>query len=245
MIFKEISQYVKKSSNCLLFDGHDGLRTVVPRTIRTAPQTIEGWTVHINERLFTEQKDEHRNALKGLTAHLQNIVKVVPAIAVVELRKIPLWFNPGYPGIGPRAEYHPDAGWLKAHHRNPEMAKGVEFTNVKIFDEETVRMPVFVLHELAHGYHDRVLSFENPDILAAYKRALESKSYDRVERWHGRSGRPNTFERAYAMTNHKEYFAEVTEAFFGRNDFFPFIREELEKHDPEVCKVLKKVWHVE
>jgi len=38
--------------------------------------------------------------------------------------------------------------------------------------------------------------------------------------------------RAYAMNDAKEYFAEETEAFFGRNDFYPFTREELKKHDP-------------
>jgi hypothetical protein len=208
-------------------------------------RNIEGWTVHVNTRLLNEEKEDTENALKGITTHLKEIVRAVPAVAVVELKKIALWVNPQYPGIGPRAEYHPDAGWLKANHRNPAMAKGVEFTNVKIFDAETRRMPVFVLHELAHGYHDQVLGFEEPEILAAYKRALESKSYDRVERWHGNPARPNTFERAYAMTNHKEYFAEVTEAFFGRNDFFPFTRDQLEQHDPVVFKVLKKVWHVD
>ena len=34
------------------------------------------------------------------------------------------------------------------------------------------------------------------------------------------------------MTNPKEYFAETTEAFFTRNDFFPFTREELEAARP-------------
>ena len=97
------------------------------------------------------------------------------------------------------------------------------------------------LHELAHGYHDKVLTWDQPDIIAAYEHAKAAKLYDRVERWHG-TGIPNNFERAYAMSNHKEYFAEVTEAYFARNDFFPFTRDELEKHDPEVFAVLKKVW---
>ena len=33
-----------------------------------------------------------------------------------------------------------------------------------------------------------------------------------------------TLDRAYALVNPMEYFAETTEAFFSRNDFFPFIR---------------------
>ena len=46
------------------------------------------------------------------------------------------------------------------------------------------------------------------------------------------------------MSDQKEYFAELTEAFFVRNDFFPFTREELAKHDPEAFAALQKVWGV-
>lgn len=207
-------------------------------------KNVEGWTLRINDRLLSENKEATDKALVLLTAHLKEIIRVVPADAVTEMRKVTLWWNPEYASGHPRAEYHPDASWLRANSRNPAMAKGVEFSNIKSFEAETRRMPCFVLHELAHSFHDRVLSFDQPDILSAYKKALESKSYDKVERWHGVTGRPNTIERAYAMTNHKEYFAEVTEAYFGRNDFFPFTREELEKHDPEAVKVLQKVWNV-
>jgi len=51
-----------------------------------------------------------------------------------------------------------------------------------------------------------------------------------------------TIERAYAMTNPQEYFAETTEAFFGTNDFFPFTRDELKKLDPEMFALLEKLW---
>jgi Mlc titration factor MtfA (ptsG expression regulator) len=102
-----------------------------------------------------------------------------------------------------------------------------------------------VLHELAHAYHDRVLErgFDNAEIKAAYERARAGKSYDRVERWFG-NGRSNTFERAYAMTSPQEYFAESTEAFFSRNDFFPFTHAELKRHDPEMERLLGRLWGV-
>jgi dipeptidyl-peptidase-4 len=49
-------------------------------------------------------------------------------------------------------------------------------------------------------------------------------------------------EKAYALNNDQEYFAEATEAFFGTNDFYPFTRDELKEHDPEVFQVLEEVW---
>jgi hypothetical protein len=137
---------------------------------------------------------------------LRQITRVVPKKPLVELQKVPLWLSPPYAGFGQHAEYHPDAGWLRKHGRDPAMAKAVEFTNVAIFEAECRRMPMFVLHELAHAYHDRVLGFEHREIIAAFKQAEAGKSYDAVKRYDGRTA------RSYAMTNAKEYFAECSEA---------------------------------
>jgi hypothetical protein len=163
---------------------------------------------------------------------LEEIVRVVPAPAVAELRKVPLWFSPEYKGTGPRAEYHPDAGWLRANDRDPAMAKAIEFTNVRIFDAELRRMPNFALHELAHAFHDRVLSFDEPRIRAAFEQPKASGKYESVRIRNG-AGKEHT-GRAYTISNHKEYFAETTEAFFSRNDIYPFTRDELKEHDPEM-----------
>jgi hypothetical protein len=205
--------------------------------------SIEGWTVLVNERLLAEDKAGTAKALELLRGRLQEIVRVVPASAVAKLREVTLWVSPEYPGEKPRAEYHPGAGGLRQHGRNPAMVKGVEFTDVRNFEAETRRMPNFTLHELAHAYHDRVLArgFDNAEIQAAYERAQASKTYDKVERWFG-NGRSNTFERAYAMTSPQEYFAESTEAFFSRNDFFPFTPEDLKKHDQAMFELLASLW---
>ena len=48
--------------------------------------------------------------------------------------------------------------------------------------------------------------------------------------------------RHYALTNHKEFFAEMTEAYFGVNDFFPFNRAELKEAEPEIHALLSAVW---
>jgi hypothetical protein len=208
-------------------------------------QLIEGWTVHVNVQLLGDNSPATDKAIALLAVQLKEIVRVVPKDAVLHLQKVSLWINPPYPGIPQRAEYHPGAGWLKAKGRNPDMAKGVEFTNVQIFERESARMPCFVLHELSHAYHDQVLGFDRPEIIRAYKHAVESKSYDAVERHFGDPHHPNTIERAYAMTNYKEYFAESTEAFFGQNDFFPFTRDQLQQHDPEMYSLLQRLWNEE
>ncbi|MEP6755808.1 MAG: hypothetical protein ABJA67_09930 [Chthonomonadales bacterium] len=204
---------------------------------------IEGWNIRINQRLLKESPEPTAKAIGLLTTHLKEIIRAVPAPAVTRLKEVTLYLNPTYEGVRPGAEYHPGKQWLVDNKRDPNMVKGVEFTNISIFEAENRRMPVFVLHELAHSFHDRVLGFDNREIKAAYDRAKASGTYDKVERWHG-DGRPNTFERAYAMVTPQEYFAESSEAYFGRNDFYPFTRDELKKHDPEMYKLLTKVWGV-
>lgn len=204
-------------------------------------RSIEGWSVQISRRLLDEQADAVAAALPLLRAQLQEIVRVVPAAAVARLREVTLWFSPEYDGVPGRAEYHPDAGWLRANGRPPVMARGVEFTDTRNFEAETSRMPNFVLHELAHAYHDQVLGFDHPEIDDAFAKAQAAGSYEDVPRRLGR-GRPETRDRAYALTDAKEYFAELTEALFSTNDFFPFTRAELEAHDPEGAAVVRRVW---
>jgi hypothetical protein len=204
-------------------------------------RVLEGWSVQIQTTLLTEQKEITEAALLLLQKQLVDIVRLVPPGPVQELRKVTLWFSPPYPNKGSGAEYHPDAGWLRSNQRNPAMAKGVEFSGIKNFAAEMDRMPNFTLHELSHAYHDRVLSFEQPEILAAYHHAKDAKLYDSVQRWHG-TGKPLSKERAYGISNHKEYFAEATEAYFVRNDFFPFTQAELKEYDPVMFSVVEKIW---
>ncbi len=203
---------------------------------------IQGWTVHVNNDLMKGDKLAIDRALELLTIQLKEIERVVPSNAVTELRKVPLWFSPEYPDVTPRAEYHPGAKWLSDNHRNPAMAKAVEFTNVRIFERECQRMPNFALHELAHAYHDRVLpnGFQNDAIKQAYEAAKADGLYDVVEQRFGDGRSANV--RAYAITNPMEYFAECSEAFFSTNDFFPFNRNQLAKHDPRIFAILEKRW---
>ena len=207
---------------------------------------IRGWRVYVSRGLLDAERQGTEQALKLLEQQLAEIERVVPAAAVARLREVPLYLSPEYDAVPPRAEYHPDAGWLREHGRDPAMARAVEFTNVRIFAKETDRMPNFALHELAHAFHHRVLAdgFDNAEITAAHARAVAAGTYDHVDRWNG-SGRPTTAERAYALTTPQEFFAEASEAFFSRNDFFPFTRADLRRHDPETCGLIARLWGVE
>ncbi len=212
-------------------------------TTRTE-RDVCGWTLHIDNQLMIHDAVATELAIVLLKHQLEEVVRVVPRPAVAELQKVFLYFSLEYPGKQPRAEFHPSPDWLKNHGRDPVMAEGIEFTNIRNFEAETRRMPNFALHELAHAYHYRVLprGFDHPEIDAAFDNAKSSGKYTQVQR-RDAEGRVK-LDRAYAMSNPMEYFAESTEAYFSRNDFFPFNRDELQQHDPAICALLADLWQV-
>jgi hypothetical protein len=99
-----------------------------------------------------------------------------------------------------------------------------------------LKHPAVILHELVHAYHHQILGFDEPRIKAAYDGAMKAGLYDKVLLYTGQT------VRHYAATNHMEYFAEGSEAYFYRNDFYPFVRAELEEYDPVLHDLLEDIW---
>jgi len=199
-------------------------------------QQIEGWRVLVNTNLLADRELGERT-LKLLDLQLHQITRAVPAEALAKLRQIPIWVERSSRQFRCMC-YHEAEGWLRTHGVNPEKTGAVELANPEVFLEWAREQPWMVLHELAHGYHQRFLGHGHADIRECFEKAKDTKSYESVLRINGRR------ERHYALNNHKEYFAEATEAFFGTNDFYPFVRAELKEHDLEMYKVLCEVWGV-
>lgn len=197
-------------------------------------RSIEGWAVYVNHDLLSDKPLADR-CLALLRVKLFDLQRVVPAAAVDRLKQVPIWLelnDKKFPG----ACYHPSKQWLKANDFNPDKAGGVEIANARNFLTWTIDQPWMILHELAHAYHHLVVGHDNAEIKAAFKAAKESGKYDKVLRANGRT------EKHYAMNNDQEYFAESTEAFFGVNDFYPFVRAELKEFDPRMYDLLKRLW---
>jgi hypothetical protein len=199
-------------------------------------QQIEGWRVLVNLKLLAETNLCERT-LKLLAAQLYQITRVVPPEPLVKLRQIPIWVERSSAQF-PCMCYHESRDWLSTHGVNPEKTEAVELANPETFLTWTHEQPWMVLHELAHGYHQRFLGHDHVGIRRCYEQAKAGKIYESVLRIDG------TKARHYALNNEKEYFAEACEAFFGTNDFYPFTRAELKEHDPEMFKVLCEVWGV-
>lgn len=200
---------------------------------------VEGWKVHVEAALISGRPNLWQEVKAELGCQLIQIRRVVPSAPLAKLREVPIWIslnNPQNRG----AAFHPSADWLSEHKLNPKMAHGLEIGNAENFVTWTHEQPWMVLHELAHAYHFLVLpkSFENPEIKSTYDKAMASHRYDSVLRYNGSK------ERHYACTNPMEFFAEMTEAYFGVNDYFPFVKAELLTYDPDAYALMSKIWGV-
>lgn len=204
---------------------------------------IQGWNVHIDPTMLEgEHSAEGTRALTMLESHLQRIAIMIPQDRLKQLQTLGIWIEHDHPEIdvepGP---YHPDVEWLVERGYDPRLAKKVHITRAASLLErdQLAKHPSVILHELSHAFHDQILGgYEEPRILAAYEKAMKAGIYGEVL---DHSGRKVT---AYAATTPMEYFAEGTEAYFDRNDFYPFVRAELKEHDPILHDLLEEIWGV-
>jgi len=53
---------------------------------------------------------------------------------------------------------------------------------------------------------------------------------------------PGNMREHYGMNNPMEFFAEMTETYFGSNDFYPFVAGELKQVEPEIFSLMAEIW---
>ena len=214
------------------FDG------VPPVRFEPLEREIEGWTVYVDPGLVEgEFREEGERALTMLANHLQRIRILVPAEPLARLQQVEIWIERDHPRLG-AMQYHPSEKWLIDNGHDPRLARKVHITQARQLcsREQMLKHPAVILHELAHAYHDQVLGFEAPEVIRVFELAKEQGLYEEVLLFTGEK------VRHYALTNHKEYFAEATEAYFYRNDFYPFVRAELAEFDPALHELLIEIW---
>ncbi|WP_146209216.1 hypothetical protein [Coraliomargarita sinensis] len=201
---------------------------------------IEGWTVHVDATLLRgKHQDTGDLALRILGQRLHEIALKLPEEPVAQLRKTPIFLDRNHP-LG-NNHYHPDKDWLVERGYDPALARAVQITRAETLIREAKRHDSVsvMLHELAHAYHDQFLGFDHPDILAAYKEFCDSRKFDRVALFNGRQT-PH-----YGLTDHKEYFAEMTETFFVGNNYYPFNHYQLYHEHRQSYELIARIWGAE
>ncbi|MDB5344969.1 MAG: hypothetical protein JWP89_3346 [Schlesneria sp.] len=223
---------------CLISAAATGADSTRTKPTAHKSRQIHGWTIQVDQRLLEGEDAELGNhALQLIASRLADVKLALGAAKVERLQKVTIWLDRSH-GELRAAQYHPSAGWLKSNGYDEQLEKCVHIPNAADFvgrGHQRVQ-PWSVMHELAHAYHDQVLDFEHPEIKAAWERIKESKRFESVLHINGNK------TRHYALTNQKEFFAEMTESYLGTNDFFPFNRAELKQDEPEIYALMARIW---
>jgi hypothetical protein len=135
--------------------------------------------------------------------------------------------------------FHPSADWLTGHGYDARRAGAVEVHDAQDYLRDRGQQPLMILHELTHAMTHQASADVSAQLASAYDAALRSGIYDHVDRVGLHGGERG---RAYAMRNANEYVAELSEAYFGQNDWYPFTRAELAAFDPTGEAVVESIW---
>lgn len=215
----------------------DNETEVEPIRIDHEVREIEGWTVHVDASLLTgEHKETGELALRLLAQRLHDIALKLPEEPVARMREVPIFLDRDHP-MG-NNHYHPGKDWLVERGYDPALTRAVQITNARtlINEAKNPNSSSVMLHELAHAYHDQVLGFDHQEILDVYQEFCDSRKFDRVAHSGGKQ-MPH-----YALTDHKEYFAEMTETFFVGNDYYPFNHYQLYQEHRPSYELLASIW---
>ncbi|MEM9463433.1 MAG: zinc-dependent peptidase [Myxococcota bacterium] len=194
-----------------------------------------GWSVYMRIELFEAPLGSE--VYEALAEDLLMVISVLPEPRVDFLRNTNFWMELDVPAF-PGGVYHPSAQWLEDNGYPAKWAEGIQFGNANNFMTWVEQQPAVVLHELTHAWDHQHHGYAQPAVLDAYDQAMAAGLYDAVEYVDGQ------ILEAYATTNAAEYFAELTEAYFWMNDFYPFVRADLAAHDPVGLAAVEQAWEL-
>ena len=203
---------------------------------------LSGFEVKVEKRALEINAPLTQKAIDRLEEDLQEIANLGLKHSILEsLQSVTIFLD--WNTSSRLAVYHPSLDWLVENGYAEEKFESVEIPSVgKFLGRTALNQPYIILHELAHAYHHQVLGPFNESVTEAYNNAISLGLYRDV-----------SFETgtgiiiaplAYAYTDEREYFAELTEAYFGWNAYFPFIKADLEIYDPTGFDLIEAAWEL-
>ena len=205
-------------------------------------RNVEGWTVYTNRDVLEQHPGQSARTLEHLRWELYQIKLAAPAFAVSNMQEnTPIWIE-----YKEKVDlsYHPSRRWLTGRgYTIPKDPPSFMSLSVKTHVGDSYRHPFVIFHEMAHGFDFHFIgkgrSYGNDECEKNYQRMMDEGKYEAVKIWNGRTG------SHYARSNRMEYWAEITEAYFAVNDFYPFVRAELRQHDPRMARLVERYWGVD
>jgi hypothetical protein len=211
---------------------------------RCVQTNLVGWTLYLEQELVARHPALARAATRRLGAKLTGVLDLLPTRTHELLRRLPIFLLLGEESsLGGRdngAEYFQrDAPkfWPLLDRRWSSALVIYSARNYQQLSEEWATR--VLVHELAHAWQLEQWPEKQPDILGAWEHAVHTGLYTHVKAVNG-----TMLDRAYALENQLEYFAELSCAYFWRGEYAPFDRAALRQYDPAGFAMIEQMWGV-
>lgn len=195
---------------------------------------MNGFSLFVHNTVLenNEKSTLHRKPLDVLQLELDMVVGNLPPSTVAVLRRVPVWVQWNASSGAAVAQYHA-GNKLNKKYSFASMDRAVKSNCIEILRMESLAAEhqgqqhrCILLHELAHAVHHHVFDYDNPVIEAAYAQAMSKGLY----------------QGQYAATDSKEYFAEISCAYFGYLNYYPYTRADLKTYDPVGYEMMTRTW---
>ena len=208
------------------------------------PVPAAGWTIQVETQALSEEPEIAGKAVARLGKMLNEALAVLPEASRARLKKLPvfLMYGPKAKGGGRDngCEYFQQRAPDCDHTIDPRWGNSIVVYSAANYEWQSelwaLKLP---LHELAHAYHLAQWPEDRVEIVRAYENAVNLKLYRHV-----RNDQGKTIDKAYALENPIEYFAELSCMFFARCDYEPGGRKELQAYDPEGYAMIRELWGI-
>lgn len=181
-------------------------------------EAILGFKVRFDVSLSEPSKEWHRS---NLQTALGDLATVAPQLSGI-FRHFPIW-------ICNHEHVNSKTGGLSGAIWNEDDERlGINVFHPSIASGSSTYYRALIVHEYGHCFQERCLRVAMEQrLFDAHRNALSSGLYLGVADEHG-----GTVDRAYALTDEEEYFAEAFASYLVGNSVYPVSREDLLMHDP-------------
>jgi hypothetical protein len=204
---------------------------------------IDDVKVAVEKQLQDECPEVAKKALARLKAKRAQVLTALPSKASKRLGRIRFFLL-----CGPKAKHGGRNNGLDyiqndAPRHHPELDRRwrdaiVVYCAQNYLDLSDLWAVKALVHEFAHAYQLEQWPEHQPDIQSAWEHARDSGLYRNV--LDVETGK--TLERAYALVNQLEYFAELSTMYFAKCNYQPSDRQRLETYDPIGFAMIRKLW---
>jgi outer membrane protein assembly factor BamB len=202
------------------------------------------WQISVEKQLLDEAPDLAKKALSRLERKLDEALSLLPETSHERIRSLALFLM-----YGPKAdgggrdnglEYFQKSAADHDATLDPAWKSAVVIYSAENYAALSELWALKALvHEFGHAQQLEQFPEDQPHIVAAWQNAVAKGLYQNVEDESG-----NRIEKAYALTNQLEYFAELSCMYFARCNYRPFHRAELKEYDPAGYDMIERIWGI-